>query len=378
MRVLLVASPLVGHVLPLVPLATALREAGHDVLLATAAEGVAAGRRAGVEVRDVAPVFDLRSVFTRTALRHPRLAAREVRGRAGTDMVGHLFAAVFEQMADGAVALADEWRPDLVVHEPLAATGALAAARREVPFVTVDASLFDPRDLLSATLAQVGPVARRYGVTDFPEPAEMLMTAPPSVTGARWGRPMRYLPTTGDGAAPEDLTRRGDRPRIIVTRSTVEAPLPDALMSSVAAAAVGTELDVVLVRPDRRVTRRPLPDNVRTADWLTFPAVFPAADGVVHHGGAGTLLTALAAGLPQLVAPGAGDRTVHAEMVAARGAGLAVPAKGITRADLERLVNDPSLRTSAQEVAGEMAAMPHPRELVPVLERLAGVSRGAA
>lgn len=378
MRVLLVASPLVGHVLPLVPLAAALREAGHEVLLATAAEGIAAGRRAGLEVRDVAPAFDLKPAFTRTALRHPRLAAREVRGRAGTAMVGHLFAAVFEGMADGVVALADEWRPDLVVQEPLAATGALAAARREVPFVTVDASLFDPRDLLATTLAHVGPVARRLGITDFPDPAETLMTSPPSVAGGFWGRPMRSLPTAGDGTAPEDLTRRGDRPRVIVTRSTVDSPMPDALMSSVAGAAAGTELDVVLVRPDRRVARRPLPGNVRTAEWLPFPSVFPAADGVVHHGGAGTLLTALASGLPQLVAPGPGDRTVHAEMVAARGAGLAVAARRISRADLERLVGYPSLRATAQEVAEEMAAMPHPRELVPVLEGLAGVSRGAA
>jgi UDP:flavonoid glycosyltransferase YjiC (YdhE family) len=47
-------------------------------------------------------------------------------------------------------------------------------------------------------------------------------------------------------------------------------------------------------------------------------------------------------------------------------------------ADLERLVGEASLRAAAREVAAEMAAMPHPRELVPVLERLAGVSRPAA
>jgi UDP:flavonoid glycosyltransferase YjiC (YdhE family) len=376
MRVLLVASPLVGHVLPLVPLATALRAAGHETLLATAADGLRAGRDADLEVRDVAPGFDLRPVFLRTALRRPRLAVREVRGRAGTDMVGHLFAAVFARMADGVVALADEWSPDLVVHEPLAAAGALAAARRQVASVTVDASLFDPRALLHATLTAAEPVARRFGGTAFPDPAESLMTGPPSVVGARWGRPMRHVPVvTGDGAAPDDLTRRGDQPRILVTRSTVDAPLRDHLMTGVVAAAASADLDVVLVRPDRRVTARPLPGNVRTADWLPFPAVFPAADGVVHHGGAGTLLTALAAGLPQLVAPGAGDRTVHAELVAARGAGLAVPAKRITRADLERLVHDRSLRAAAQEVAAEIAVMPSPRDLVPVLEQLAGVRR---
>ena len=118
--------------------------------------------------------------------------------------------------------------------------------------------------------------------------------------------------------------------------------------------------------------RRPLPPNVRTTGWLPFPEVFPAAAGVVHHGGAGTVLTALAAGLPQLVVRGAGDRRVNADLVAARGAGLAADLDELRRPLLDRLVNDPGLRTSAAEVAAEMAAMPHPAELVPHLAALAG------
>ena len=35
MRIIFVASPLQGHLLPLVPLAAACRDAGHDVLLAS-------------------------------------------------------------------------------------------------------------------------------------------------------------------------------------------------------------------------------------------------------------------------------------------------------------------------------------------------------
>jgi UDP:flavonoid glycosyltransferase YjiC (YdhE family) len=53
MRALFVANPMVGHVLPLVPLATAFREAGHEVVLASAAEGANAAGKAGLEVRDV-------------------------------------------------------------------------------------------------------------------------------------------------------------------------------------------------------------------------------------------------------------------------------------------------------------------------------------
>jgi UDP:flavonoid glycosyltransferase YjiC (YdhE family) len=376
MRVLLVASPMVGHVLPLVPLAGALRDAGHDVVVATAADAVAPARALGLEVHDVAPGFDLRKVFVPTALRHPVLAVRSARGDPGTVLVGHLFAPVAERMAHRLVALADEWRPDLVVHEPLAAAGSLVAARRDVPVVLVDMALFDARELRDSAASRIGPLARRYGVDRIPAVAEVLVTAPPSVTRASRGRPMRHVPVTGDRPAPEELTRPGPRPRIIVTRSTVDDPRPDPVMRRVAAAAAGADVDVVLVRPDPRAARTELPPNVRTTDWLPFPTVFPAAAGVVHHGGAGTLLTALAAGVPQLVVPGAGDRTVHAELVAARGAGLAVPAKDLTAAHLERLVSDPGLARAAREVAAEMAAMPAPRELVEPLAALAGTVHG--
>ena len=65
---------------------------------------------------------------------------------------------------------------------------------------------------------------------------------------------------------------------------------------------------------------------------------------------------------------GAGDRTVHARLVAARGAGSAEPQDQITREVLERLVGDPALRQASQEVAAEIAAMPASAELVePVL-----------
>jgi hypothetical protein len=41
-RLLAVASPLTGHLLPLVPLARALRDAGHDVTVVTGGDGLGA------------------------------------------------------------------------------------------------------------------------------------------------------------------------------------------------------------------------------------------------------------------------------------------------------------------------------------------------
>ncbi|MGY1680308.1 nucleotide disphospho-sugar-binding domain-containing protein [Geodermatophilus sp. SYSU D01176] len=69
---------------------------------------------------------------------------------------------------------------------------------------------------------------------------------------------------------------------------------------------------------------------------------------------------------------GAGDRRVNADLVAARGAGLTADLDQVRRPLLDRLGTDPGLRTAAGEVAAEMAAMPHPAELVPRLTALAG------
>jgi hypothetical protein len=61
---------------------------------------------------------------------------------------------------------------------------------------------------------------------------------------------------------------------------------------------------------------------------------------------------------------------LHARLVAARGAGLAVPAQDITRDVLERLGGAPALKQASREVADEIAAMPAPAELVEPLAAL--------
>jgi UDP:flavonoid glycosyltransferase YjiC (YdhE family) len=360
MRVLVVSAPMVGHVLPLLPLAGALRDAGHEVLLATGPEAVSAARSSGLEVRDVAPGLRVGPSFGRTALRHPVMAVRAADGAdRGTRFVGILMAGLAAGMVDRLRELAEGWAPDLVVQEPLAGAGGVVAAALGVPVVVVNGTLFDGAALFTSTVDALGSGSR------VPSPADVLNLAPPSLVRLPSGRPLRFVPVTGgDGPPPEDLTRPGQRPRIVVSRSTVADPRPDRLMSRVVAVAAGADVEIVLARPDKRVARRSLPANVRTTGWLPFPAVFAASAGAVHHGGAGTLLTAAAAGIPQLLVPGAGDRRVNGELLAARGAGSAVPLDRITARDLELLATDEGMSAAARELAAEIAAMPAPADVV--------------
>jgi UDP:flavonoid glycosyltransferase YjiC (YdhE family) len=175
---------------------------------------------------------------------------------------------------------------------------------------------------------------------------------------------MRAVAYSGSATAPDWLMRPGTRPRIVVSRSTVPGA-GSGLMRTVVAAAAGLDADVILVRPNRRLGQ--LPDNVQGVGWVSIPAVLPTCAGIVHHGGAGTALAALDAGVPQLIVNGAGDRRHNGKVVAGRGAGLAADERDLTAALLTRLVTDKQLASAAAEVSSEMRAMPAPPELVPRL-----------
>ncbi|MFE9202325.1 nucleotide disphospho-sugar-binding domain-containing protein [Micromonospora sp. NPDC007230] len=367
MRVLVASAPLIGHVFPLLPLALALRDAGHEVLVATAADGLAAAR-SGLPVRDVAPAFDFGRIARGVLLRHPLIARAELAGTAGTRGAALLFGQVNDELADGLVALAREWSPDVVMYEPFAAAGALAAVRVGVPAVRHENSLFDGRELVRVTTARLTRALRRHHVAAIPPPAGAIAVAPPSVV-TQDGWPMRYEPY-GGGELPAWLREPGERPRVLVSRSTVAGPGGAGPMRAVVAAADRVDAEFVLVRPHGRLARSALPANVRTVDWIPLNAALPASAALVHHGGAGSVLGALVAGVPQLATTGAGDRRYNATLAADRGAGIAAPAGGITANTLTQLVTDAELSAAARQVSGEIAAMPPPAELVARIESL--------
>ena len=80
MRALFIASPGVGHAFPMVPLAWALRADGHEVLVATAADGLAVAQ-AGLPVVDLLPGLDRRA--RADPYRQERRCPAPCRGRRG-------------------------------------------------------------------------------------------------------------------------------------------------------------------------------------------------------------------------------------------------------------------------------------------------------
>jgi MGT family glycosyltransferase len=120
----------------------------------------------------------------------------------------------------------------------------------------------------------------------------------------------------------------------------------------------------------------PLPANAHVERWWPQADVMPHAAAVVGHGGFGTTMAALAAGVPQVVIPlFALDQRINAEHVAALGAGLNLDGGPAAMAELPeataRLLARTSHREAARAVADEIAGNPPVTEAVAVLEQIA-------
>lgn len=370
MRVLFAGVPAAGHLFPLVPLATAVRDAGHDVVVASldGGEVIAAS---GLPFANIAPGVDWRRELRALgAARRPDLLARTVQtNSADREAFVPLAALVNELVADQVVDLVARWRADVVVHEYLFPVAALAAAKVGVPVVQHDLGFGRTESLRALMFEEMRGAFERHGVV--PPSVEMIDIAPPSMVDG-YGWPLRPVPYNGGGDLPAELAQRSDRPRVAVTLGTVP-PKVDGLsrLDRVVAAAADVDAEFVLVMGGIDIGGLgPLPPNVRPLGWVPWDALVATCDATVHHGGSGTALTTLGAGIPQLVLPDGSDRFVNADAVRARGAGLTATAEEVDADLLRTLLTDPKLQAAATEVAAEIAAMPPPAALVPKLTGL--------
>lgn len=114
-----------------------------------------------------------------------------------------------------------------------------------------------------------------------------------------------------------------------------------------------------------------LPGNVHVESWVDQADVLAEADLVVCHGGSGTVLGALAYGVPLVVVPVFADQFENGRRVARSGAGICIASdedvtdagrtpvtevapRRITRAIATALAED-SYRVAAKGVASELA-----------------------
>ena len=186
MRIAVVSNPALGHVLPLLPLATAARDAGHDVVVLAGSS--VAGAVAGAGLRQVTtPSPDLPSVLARVPERQG-LTGRRLSLATWT----YGFAGVLaSELADAVLDLAGDWPPDLVLHEDSEQGSWIAAERLGAPHVALQATAWRST-VQRASRKPLGQLLERHGLPPDPELSRwhryaFLTTRPPAL--ARPGRP---------------------------------------------------------------------------------------------------------------------------------------------------------------------------------------------
>lgn len=375
-RVMFTAAPGAGHVFPMIPLAWALRAAGHEVLLVTGGRGLAAAAKSGLPFADYAPTMTGQEVsdhITRQFPAHlPSPASRILNLTEAAERVCHI--ARFG--VDETVRIAEHWRPDLVVHDPLNVAGPVCGAKFHVPTVQHLWGFARAAGLSTELHRLLRDDFDRNGAAGLPESTTVLDVAPPSMLTARpEGWSLRYVPHNGAGNLPDWLldSAPARRPRIAVTLGTEITAGPGlGLFARIAQAAEEVDADFVFAVGADPAQLGTLPPNVRAERWLPFAALLAQCSAAMHHGGAGTTMAALATGLPQLLMPNGADHFANGTAVAARGAGLMAETHDIDPRLLTQLIEDDKLRESAAEVRAEITAMPTPAAVAARLATMPG------
>ncbi|XVV01187.1 glycosyltransferase [Actinosynnema sp. CA-248983] len=354
MRILFATTANIGHFGPMTPFAHACAAAGHEVRIAAPASFAATVTRAGlahVPLGEPAP-GEHAPIFAKL----PSLP----RDEANRIVVRDVFAGIDAQAALPAMTAAvEDFRPDLVVRELGEFSSYAVASKLGVPHVEIAIGLAEA----SATAAgMLDDALSALGCTDDGlMTAPLLSVMPASLESGPIDRPVHRFSYPVPSTTPPPPDVPGSGPLVYASFGTVAAVLPSF---------AGAYRDLIDVLSARRVralvtvgaagdTTLSTVDHVRVETFVPQQDVMPHVAAAIGHGGFGTTMNALAAGVPQVVVPlFSMDQFLNADAVTRSGAGAAVSSVPEVGDALDRVLSDPSYATAARRLADEMAALP--------------------
>ncbi len=357
-------------------LGRALQDSGHEVRVATHPDRH--GLVADVGLVPVAAGISASEMAQERARRWPETVHQPVSSWA-VRMFTQILAPTTLADLGG---LIDAWRPDLVVHEEGEYAGPVAAARAGIPWVThawgsplrPRGELISLEEYAAGLWASVGlDVMTWSGLYHSGLVNPCPTTLQPSASGASIVLPVR--PETY--RAPTSATNQSVDTDAYVGFGTVPT-FADDVTNLVAAArsctSRGLRTLVTTANPDiARQLIEECGDRVAVRSFASLPDVLASCSVVVCHGGTGTVLAALSAGVPLVVVRKSSPSQIRmAEACARAGVGATTDGNPDSiDAGVDLVLGAPTYRHRAQVVAREIKAMPSPAALVPALQAIA-------
>jgi UDP:flavonoid glycosyltransferase YjiC (YdhE family) len=381
MRLLVTFVGGLGHLAPLLPLARAVRAAGHEVAIAGSGGLVPRIEEAGFTAFATSP-----------SPHHAQAAAAE--GRAPLEVMDARateveFADNFadrgaRRMAAAVPDVIREFGPDLVLRDETDLGTTIAAELLGVPVAShlvLAAGLLLRPELVAPRL---DALRAEHGLP--PDPALTRLTsglvlseAAPSFRSP--GSPLSLRPTYYRSVRTPRSPTNGGRASVYVTLGTIFARASGDLFERILAGLGSLDVDVVATvgRGTDPADLGPQPAHVRVERFLPQAELLPEVDLVVSHGGSGSLMATLAHGLPSLLLPLGADQPHNAVRAAELGVAAALDAVTVTPEELgssaRALLDDGAMRASCVAVADEMARLPEASVAVAALEEAAHQAR---
>lgn len=378
MRFLFTSNPLYGHLLPLLPLVEAAVDAGHEVVVATGPDLVLELERRGHHAWPIGQ--SLAEIYAGVAAVAPATEESDFEQAIGRGMA--MFATPAMHRGRDLQRLTATWRPDVVVREIYELGGSYVTARSGLQvlhglgahypgFVQLAEAAQERVASALGPAALTGPYASLPYVDPFPEALQ-----PPDDRPFSDVLPIRAELGTPrpEDRLPADFAQLPCERTVYLTLGTVFKP--DSFRAPLLAP---SELDVnVVVTCGFGTEPRalgPLPSNVAVAQFVPQALLLPRCAAVVSHAGAGTVIGALACGLPQVCLPRGADQFSNADQVARTGAGVTLVPEQVTptavRDAVRRILDDPSFEVAARRLQGEIAGSPTPADVLAELVRRA-------
>lgn len=367
MRILFAFAGGSGHVEPLVPIATAAAEAGHTVAFA--------GRPRALD-RVAARGFGVFAAEAPRRVRGERIPLRPVDlSREERDFRDGFADRIAREKAPVMLSLCAEWRPDAIVCDETDFGSMVAAERLGLPYASVlvlAARTFARPQLIADVL---DAVRAEHGLAPDPELGMLerqlvLAPFPPS-----YRDPAAPLPTKASAFRPHTPRRSGGS-TIYFTLGTAFTLESGDLFARVLAGLSELSADVVATVGEETDPAElgAFPERIRIERYVSQAEILPRASVVVSHGGSGSVLGALAHGLPLVLIPLGADQPYNAARCEELGVARVLDPVSATPADVrdavENVLADPAYRTAAERLRDEYDALPGPGHAVAMIERL--------
>lgn len=414
-RFVLAATPIPGHVEPVVAAAAGLTARGHEVVLHTGSTFRAQVERAGARFMPLRPEidFDYRDIDKRFPERAqlPPGPARMLWG------LRHLFADAIAPQHDGLLAILEDFAADTILADMmfLGTLPMLLGPRARRPAIvhlgisclalTAPEAAFFGSALPPARTAQqcqrneaisqymhghvfapvqayIDDALKKRGAPKLPcfvsdavirLPDSYLQLGVPEIEYQRSNLPgsIRFVGSLPPHPAKFDppewwddvrQARAAGRPVILLTQGTLaNADFGELVIPAMQALAGREALAVVTTAAGPAPVAAMAPANARVARFIPYWALLPHVDLLVTNGGYGTVLQALSLGIPMVVA---GDTEEKPEIAARLAhAGVAIdlatgrPSAALLAAALDDILANPAYRRRAGDIGARLRGL---------------------